>query len=321
MLKAAVRQHIGGIMKKILITGGAGFIGSHLCELLSKGNKVICADNLSTGRKENIKDLPVEFIKQDITEKFDIPCEQIYNMASPASPIDYQKLSLETLLVGSNGVKNVLDNAVKYKARVLHASTSEVYGDPLEHPQKEEHWGNVNPIGPRSCYDEAKRYAEALCMAYYRTKSLSIVIPRIFNTYGPKMRIDDGRLLPNLVGQALRGEPMTIYGDGKQTRSFCYVGDLTLGLVGLMNSKYSGEVFNLGNPSEYTVLEFAMIVKKQTGTKSEIKFGPLPGDDPKRRKPDITKVRRGIGWEPKVQLEEGIKMSIPYIKRELEGKA
>lgn len=306
--------------KKILVTGGAGFLGSHLCELLCKENKVICMDNLSTGRKKNIEGLALEFVKHDVTEPFDIPCQEIYDLASPASPIDYQKLSLETLLVGSVGVKNVLDNAVKNKARVLHASTSEVYGDPLQHPQKEEHWGNVNPIGPRSCYDEAKRYAEALCMTYARTKNLSVIIPRIFNTYGPRMRLDDGRVLPNLVGQALRREPLTVYGDGSQTRSFCFVGDLVPGLVKLMNSDYSGEVFNLGNPREYNILEFAKRIKTLTNSESEIIFKPLPTDDPRRRKPDIAKVKKAIGWKPNVELEQGLKISIAYFKQEIEGR-
>lgn len=299
---------------RILVTGGAGFIGSHLCEQLAKeGNKVICVDNLSTGRKENVEGIAnIEFVEQDVTKPFEVKCEQIYNLASPASPIDYQNLSIETLLVGSVGVQNVLECARKNNARMLHASTSEVYGDPQVHPQVETYFGNVNPIGPRSCYDEAKRYAEALCIAYCSKKKTDVVLARIFNTYGPRMRLDDGRVVPNFVGQALRREPITVYGNGKQTRSFCFVSDQVEALVRLMNSKFSGEAFNSGNPEERSILEFAQKIKALTKSKSEIVFKPLPQDDPKKRKPDISKISKAIGWQPKVGLDEGLKKTIEW---------
>ncbi|MBI5158746.1 SDR family oxidoreductase [Candidatus Micrarchaeota archaeon] len=304
---------------KILVTGGAGFIGSHLCERLAgEGNKVICVDNLSTGRKENVEGIAnVEFVKQDVTKQFEVKCEQVYNLASPASPVDYRNLSVETLLVGSVGVQNVLECARKNNARMLHASTSEVYGDPQVHPQVETYFGNVNPIGPRSCYDEAKRYAEALCIAYHSKKLANVVLARIFNTYGPRMRLDDGRVVPNFVGQALRGEPITVYGDGKQTRSFCFVSDQVEALVKLMNSKFSGEAFNSGNPEEHTILEFAQRIKQMTKSESEIVFKPLPQDDPKKRKPDITKIKKAIGWQPKVELDEGLKKTIEWFKQKI----
>jgi len=311
--------------ERVLVTGGAGFIGSHLCESLSRKYEVAALDNFSTGKRSNLRGISAKLIRHDITKpfakklaklgKFDF----VFNLASPASPIDYQRLSIPTLLVGSIGVKNALDFAKANNARFLQASTSEVYGDPLIHPQEEGYWGNVNPIGPRSCYDEAKRYAESLCMAYSR-EGLSVVLARIFNTYGPRMRLDDGRVVPNLVGQALRGEPLTVYGDGTQTRSFCYISDMVEGLERMMFSGASGEAFNIGNPEEHSILEFAELVKRLTGTKSEISYLPLPQDDPRRRKPDISKIRAALGWEPKVKLEDGLKETIAWFKKEVRKK-
>ncbi len=309
--------------ERILVTGGAGFIGSHLCESLAKkGYEIVALDNFATGKRSNLRKIPVKLIKHDITKpfakklarlgKFDF----VFNLASPASPVDYQKLSIPTLLVGSLGMKNSLDFAKANSARLLQASTSEVYGDPLIHPQTEGYWGNVNPIGPRSCYDEAKRYAESLCMAYAR-EGTPVVLARIFNTYGPRMRLDDGRVVPNLVGQALRNEPLTVYGDGSQTRSFCYVSDLVEGLEKLMFSSLQGDVFNVGNPEEHSILEFAQLVKQLTGASSEITYLPLPQDDPKRRKPDISKIKAALGWEPKVKLEDGMKETIAWFKKEV----
>jgi len=305
------------VRERILITGGAGFIGAHLCESLSRRFDVVVLDNLSTGRRENLEGLDVEFILHDVVKPFPDGLGRfdfIFNLASPASPVDYQNLSIETLLAGSLGMKNALDFAMKSGARLLQASTSEVYGDPLVHPQSEDYWGNVNPIGPRSCYDEAKRYAEALCMAYSR-KGLPVVIARIFNTYGPKMRLDDGRVVPNLIGQALRRESMTVYGDGKQTRSFCYISDMTAGLESLMFSDIRGEVFNVGNPEEHSIIELAQLIKNLSGSDSEIIFKPLPIDDPKRRKPDISKISAAVGWRPKVGLEEGLRKTIQWFKK------
>ena len=307
---------------KILVAGGAGFIGSHLCESLSKSYEVVCVDSLVTGRKQNIRGMPVSFVLHDITKPLNSKLQKfgkfdyIFNLASPASPIDYQRLSIQTLLVGSLGVKNLLDFAKANSARFLQASTSEVYGDPLVHPQPEAYWGNVNPIGPRSCYDESKRYAESLCIAYAK-EGVSAVIARIFNTYGPRMRLEDGRVVPNLVGQALRGEPLTVYGDGTQTRSFCYVSDMVRALQGLMFSKLSCEAFNAGNPEEHSINEFAQVVKRLTGTESQVKYLPLPQDDPKRRKPDISKIRKAIGWEPKVGLEEGMALTIDWFRKQV----
>jgi len=305
--------------ERALVTGGAGFIGSHLCESLSKKYEVVALDNLVTGRKENLEGIGAELAIHDVTKPFPKKIgrfDYVFNLASPASPVDYQRLSVETLLVGSLGMKNALDFAKENGARLLQASTSEVYGDPLEHPQKEGYWGNVNPIGLRSCYDESKRYAEALCMAYSR-KGLPLVIARIFNTYGPKMRLDDGRVVPNLVGQALRNEPLTVYGDGTQTRSFCHVSDMVRGLEMLMFSKLSGEVFNVGNPAESTILEFAEAVKRATGSRSGLAFKPLPPDDPRRRNPDISRIRAKLGWEPKVKLEEGLKETVKWFKGQI----
>jgi len=310
-------------MKNILVAGGAGFVGSHLCDYLVKEANVVCIDNMITGNLENIKHLEgnkqFKFINMDIcsdqmiktlsTYKFD----RVYNLASPASPIDYVEYPIETLLTGAVGSKNLLDIAVKDGARMLIASTSEIYGDPLEHPQKEEYWGNVNPIGIRSCYDEAKRFMEAITMAYKRKKNADIRICRIFNTYGPRMRLADGRVVPNFISQALRGEEITVYGDGSQTRSFCYVSDLVEGIVKLMESSVDTPV-NLGNPNERTIMDFAKGIIKMLNSKSLIKqLPPLP-DDPQKRKPDITKAKKYLGWEPKVVFEDGIKTTIEYFK-------
>lgn len=302
---------------KILITGGAGFIGSHLCESLSKEHEVICMDNLLTGNEENISGLAVEFKKHDISKPFDVKCDIIFNMACPASPVHYQNYPIETMLANSAGMKNVLDNAKKYSARVLQASTSEVYGDPLVHPQTEAYWGNVNSIGPRACYDEGKRFAEALCMNYYTKFQLEVVIARIFNTYGPRMALNDGRVIPNFVSQALKRENITVYGDGKQTRSLCYVSDLCKALEALAFSELKGEVFNVGNPSEITILELATKIRDLSGSDSKIIFKPLPKDDPHKRKPDISKIKKALGWEPKIELDEGLKKTISWFREKL----
>jgi dTDP-glucose 4,6-dehydratase len=305
---------------RILLTGGAGFLGSHLAErLLNDGHKVVCMDNLITGRTENISRLVAnenfEFIKHDVS-KFIIVDEQIdyvMHFASPASPEDYLQHPIKTLKVGSLGTHNALGVAKEHGAKFFLASTSEVYGDPLVNPQPETYWGNVNPIGPRGCYDEAKRFAEAITLAYHRTHGIDTKIVRIFNTYGERMRHNDGRVVPNFIDQALKGEPLTVYGDGSQTRSFCYVSDLIEGIVRLMNSNLN-EPVNIGNPRELSVLEFAEVIKNLTGTKSEIIFKPIPVNDPKVRRPDITKAKAELGWEPKVGLEEGIKRTIAWTK-------
>lgn len=313
-------------MKTILIAGGAGFVGSHLCDRLITENKIICVDNLITGSTENIDHLldnrSFEFIQMDICskeflDKFKkVKIDQIYNMASPASPVDYVEYPIETLMVGSLGAKNLLDLALENKARILVASTSEIYGDPLEHPQKEEYWGNVNPIGLRSCYDEAKRFMEAITFAYKRKHNLEIRIVRIFNTYGPRMRLADGRVVPNFISQALKGESITIYGDGKQTRSFCYVSDLVTGLVELMNSDVDTPM-NIGNPEERTILDFAQTILSIVSSKSTIKYlSPLP-DDPQKRKPDISKAKKMIGWSPTVDLKTGISNTVAYFKNRM----
>lgn len=305
-------------MKTILITGGAGFIGSHLCDfLLDKGFKVICMDNLITGSKDNIKHLEnndnFKFINHDISKeiKVDDDLDFILHFASPASPIDYQKIPIQTLKAGSLGTHNTLGLAFAKKAIYLLASTSEVYGDPLVNPQPESYWGNVNPVGLRGCYDEAKRFAEALTMAYHRIHKLDTRIVRIFNTFGPRMRKDDGRVVPNFITQALKNKPMTVYGDGKQTRSFCYVTDLINGIYKLMNSKIN-EPVNIGNPEEHTILEFAKILKKLTNSSSEIIFKNLPEDDPKIRCPDITFAKKHLNWQPEIELEEGLKKTIEF---------
>ena len=307
-------------MARILITGGAGFIGSHLCErFLAEGDDVICMDNFLTGTPDNVAHLFADrrfsLIQQDVTTYIYVkgPLDVILHFASPASPVDYLELPIQTLKVGSLGTHKALGLAKEKSARFLLASTSEVYGDPLVHPQKEDYWGHVNPIGPRGVYDEAKRFAEALTMAYHRTHGVETRIVRIFNTHGPRMRLNDGRVVPNFISQALRGEPLTVYGDGSQTRSFCYVSDLVEGLVRLLRSDHS-EPVNCGNPMEISILQFAERIKALIGSKSEIVFRPLPEDDPRVRQPDITKARTLLGWEPRVALEDGLRRTIDFFR-------
>ena len=307
--------------KTILITGGAGFIGSHLCDfLLNKNFKIICVDNLITGNKKNIEHLSnnqnFKFINQDISKHIAINenLDYILHLASPASPVDYQKIPIQTLKVGSLGTHNTLGLALVKKAKYLLASTSEVYGDPLVNPQPETYWGNVNPIGVRGCYDESKRFAEALVMAYHRIHNVDIRIARIFNTYGPRMSKDDGRVVPNFITQAVSNKPLTIYGDGKQTRSFCYINDLIEGIYRLMMSNIN-EPVNLGNPEEHTILEFAEKIKKITKSKSKIVFKDLPIDDPRVRCPDISKAKKILNWEPKFTLGNGLKETIEFFKQ------
>ena len=338
-------------MKRILVTGGAGFIGSHLCErLLNEGNEVVCLDNFFTGSKDNIIHLMdnkrFELIRHDIIEPILLEVDQIYNLASPASPIHYQYNPVKTTKTNVMGTINMLGLAKRVRARILQASTSEVYGDPTVHPQKEDYWGNVNPIGPRSCYDEGKRVAETLMMDYYRQNNVDIRIVRIFNTYGPKMALNDGRVVSNFIVQALKGEDITVYGKGDQTRSFCYVSDLVDGLIRMMKQpeKGSGQgsvaggqskntlqpsalspqpsfigPVNIGNPHEHTILEFAEKIIAMTGSKSKISFNPLPQDDPKQRQPDITLAQEKLGWNPKVSIDEGLRLSIEYFKTKLKG--
>ena len=310
-------------MKRAVITGGAGFLGSHLCErLLAEGYRVICVDNLITGRTDNIAHLlgrpDFEFLKHDVSKPFEIEgaVDCILHFASPASPIDYLELPIQTLKVGSLGTHNSLGLARAKRARFLLASTSEVYGDPKEHPQKETYWGNVNPVGPRGVYDEAKRFAEAMAMAYHRTHGLEVRIVRIFNTYGPRMRIRDGRVVPAFIPQALNGEPMTVFGDGSQTRSFCFVTDLVEGIWRLLNSDIETPC-NIGNPQEMSILEFAETIRAAVGSQSPIVFKPLPVDDPQTRQPDITLARTRLGWEPKVSLREGLESTIQYFREAL----
>lgn len=332
---------------RILVTGGAGFLGSHLCNrLIADGHEVICLDSLLTGNKDNIAHLLEHprfvFIQHDITHPFFIaePVDWVLHFASPASPKDYEAHPIHTLKVGALGTYHMLGLAKAKVAKFLLASTSEVYGDPKVHPQPETYWGYVNPLGHRSCYDEAKRFAEAITMAYHRQHGIDVRIVRIFNTYGPFMRIDDGRVLPNFMMQALKGEPLTVYGDGSQTRSFCYVDDLIEGIVRLMNWKPQGEVqsaecqvqsemqsaeggelervFNLGNPEEVTVLELAHLIKELTGSTSPIVFRPLPKDDPKQRRPDITKALTLLKWEPTISLRDGLMRTIPYFRQRLQ---
>ena len=307
---------------RVLVTGAAGFLGSHLTDrLLGEGHSVLGVDNLSTGDLSNIAHLGNEprfsFDELDICLPFDPgKVDEVFNMASPASPPEYLKLGLETLRVGSHGTENTLEIAHKYGASYLHASTSECYGDPLEHPQAESYWGHVNPVGPRSVYDEAKRYAESLTMAYHRYRGLNTHLVRIFNTYGPRLHPSDGRVISNFLMQALRGEPLTVYGEGLQTRSFCYVDDLVEGILRLARSEEYLPV-NLGNPDEFTILECAEAVLEVTNSKSELRFEPLPEDDPTRRKPDISKAKRVLDWEPKVGLREGLKLSLEFFQSKI----
>jgi len=312
--------------RRALVTGGAGFVGSHLCDLLlGDGYDVVAADNLLTGRMANIEhlrdDSRFEFVKVDVSEPFDCGAvECVFHFASPASPVDYGEHGIETLKVGSYGTFNSLAVARKYSAGFLLASTSECYGDPLEHPQKETYWGHVNPVGPRSVYDEAKRFAEATTMAYLRYHKVNTHIVRIFNTYGPRMQVNDGRVIPNFMRQAMRGEGLTIYGDGSQTRSFCYVSDEVEGILRLSKSAEHGPV-NIGNPAEFTILECAQRVLAVTGSKSVLKHEALPQDDPKQRRPDISKAKTLLGWEPKIDLESGLRMSLEYFRGEVEAVA
>jgi dTDP-glucose 4,6-dehydratase len=306
--------------QRALVTGGAGFLGSHLCDaLLAEGWQVVIVDNLLTGRRTNLahlnNDPAFEFIEQDICQPFDVgPVDYVFHFASPASPVDYTVHGIATLKVGSLGTFHALDVAHKYNAKFLVSSTSECYGDPLEHPQKETYWGNVNSIGPRSVYDEAKRFTEAVTMAYHRYHKVDTRIVRIFNTYGPRLQLNDGRVISNFMKQALLNQPLTVYGTGSQSRSFCYVSDEIDGFLRLAKSGEHLPV-NIGNPNEFTILECAKEVLKVTGSKSEIIYEPLPQDDPKQRQPDITKARNLLGWEPKIQLEQGLKLSLDYFKR------
>ncbi|MFA5068881.1 MAG: UDP-glucuronic acid decarboxylase family protein [Candidatus Omnitrophota bacterium] len=307
---------------RILLTGGAGFIGSHLCAMLiEKGHNVICMDNLITGRMNNIscllEEASFEFINHDVSRYIDIngPIDCVMHFASPASPVDYLKYPIATLKAGSLGTHNALGVARRYKSRFLLASTSEVYGDPLVNPQPEEYWGNVNCTGPRGCYDEAKRFAEAITLAYHRSHGLDTKIVRIFNTYGPNMRDLDGRAIPNFIRQSLEGRPLTVYGDGSQTRSFCYVSDLIDGVYRLMNSNIN-EPVNIGNPDEMTLLDLARKIIKLTGSASSVEYGPLPVNDPKVRRPDIGKAKAIFCWQPIVRLDEGLQNTINYFKKQ-----
>jgi len=309
-------------MPRTLVTGGAGFLGSHLCEyFLNKGHEVVCMDNLITGSKDNISGLKSEnfhFVEHNVSEFINLEGELdfILHFASPASPIDYLELPIQTLKVGALGTHNALGLAKAKKATFLLASTSEVYGDPLVHPQPEEYWGNVNPIGPRGVYDEAKRFAEAITMAYHRTHAVNTKIVRIFNTYGPRMRVNDGRAIPNFLKQALTGKDLTIYGEGSQTRSFCFVSDLIEGIYRLLNSDQN-EPINIGNPNEMSIKEMAEKILQATGSKSKIAHVPLPEDDPKIRQPDITRARKYLNWEPAVSLDEGLQSTLEYFKEQL----
>ncbi|MDX6446812.1 MAG: UDP-glucuronate decarboxylase [Blastocatellia bacterium] len=307
---------------RILVTGGAGFIGSHLCDrLISGGHEVICLDNFFTGRRENIQHLlddhKFELVRHDVIQPILLEVDQIYNLACPASPIHYQFNPVKTVKTNVVGTLNMLGLAKRVRARILQASTSEVYGDPLEHPQTESYWGNVNPIGVRSCYDEGKRVAETLMMDYHRQNRVDTRIARIFNTYGPRMVENDGRVVSNFIVQALRGDPLTIYGDGKQTRAFCYVDDLVDGLMRLMNTDNLHDPVNLGNQGEFTIEELAVEVARLCGTTAGIKREPLPADDPRQRKPDTTRARELLGWEPKVPLREGLERTIEDFRSRL----
>jgi UDP-glucuronate decarboxylase len=307
---------------RILVTGGAGFIGSHLCErLVREGHDVICLDNFFTGRRENIfhllDDRRFELLRHDVIEPVLLEVDQIYNLACPASPIHYQYNPVKTVKTSVMGMINMLGLAKRVRARILQASTSEVYGDPLIHPQTEDYWGNVNPIGLRSCYDEGKRIAETLMMDYHRQNRVDTRIARIFNTYGPRMLENDGRVVSNFVVQALRSEPLTLYGEGNQTRSFCYVDDLVDGLIRLMNAEALHEPVNLGNPIEFTIKELAAEVIAACGSKSDLKYLPLPEDDPRQRKPNIDRAQTKLGWNPTIQLREGLKKTVAYFSSRL----
>ena len=306
--------------KRILVTGGAGFVGSHLCDrLLEQGHEILCADNLFTGTKRNLDHLHnhprFEFMRHDVTFPLYVEADEIYNLACPASPVHYQHDPVATTKTSVHGAINMLGLAKRLRCRILQASTSEVYGDPEQHPQREDYWGHVNPIGPRACYDEGKRCAETLFFDYHRQHGLPIKVARIFNTYGPRMHPRDGRVVSNFIMQALTGEPITIFGDGSQTRSFCFVDDLVEGLISLMNSeeKVTGPI-NLGNPGEFSIRELAEKVVAKTGSKSELIFEPLPGDDPKQRRPDISRAKAQLDWEPKVPLDDGLPQTIDYFR-------
>jgi dTDP-glucose 4,6-dehydratase len=310
---------------RILVTGGAGFLGSHLCDrLLAEGHDVVAMDNLITGSTDNIAHLAgnrrFQFVHHDVTNYIYLsgPLDAILHFASPASPIDYLELPIQTLKVGSLGTHNALGLALAKSARFLLASTSEIYGDPLVHPQQESYWGNVNPIGPRGVYDEAKRFSEAMTMAYHRSHNVDSRIVRIFNTYGPRMRLRDGRVVPNFVGQALRHEPLTVYGQGKQTRSFCYVSDLIDGIYRLLLSQENSPV-NIGNPAELTIYEFAQVINELTDNPAGIRFEPLPVDDPQQRQPDITKAQQCLGWSPQVDLRSGMTQTVEWFRNQLKG--
>ena len=313
-------------MKRILVTGGAGFLGSHLCKkLLNEGNEVLCVDNFFTGRKQNIHDLldykNFEFLRHDITSPLYVEVDQIYNLACPASPIHYQFDPVQTTKTSVMGSINMLGLAKRLKIKILQASTSEVYGDPAIHPQPENYWGNVNPIGPRACYDEGKRCAETLFFDYHRQHQLEIKVMRIFNTYGPHMQANDGRVVSNFIMQALQNQPITIYGMGTQTRSFCYVDDLIEGMYALMQTKkgITGPI-NIGNPGEFSMIELAEAIIELTNSKSELIFNPLPKDDPQKRRPDITQAREILGWEPKIALRDGLEKTISYFEGQLRGE-
>lgn len=312
--------------KRILVTGGAGFIGSHLCErMLQEGHDVICIDNLFCSRKENIYPFlgnpGFEFIRHDITHPIFLEVDRVFNLACPASPVHYQYNPVKTVKTNVVGTLNMLGLAKRVRARILQASTSEVYGNPSIHPQSEEYWGFVNPIGLRSCYDEGKRVAETLMMDYHRQNGVQVRIARIFNTYGPRMSVRDGRVVSNLVVQALQGRPLTVYGDGRQTRSFCYVSDMIEGLVRLMDWEGGTGPINLGNPDEVAILELAELVNELTGNRGGLRFEPLPTDDPERRRPDISLARRELAWEPAIGLREGLMRTVEYFEAHLAGRS